>query len=77
MNKEAQFFKTEGGGQFFEVLDDHRVKVISTYDFNPVIEIRRFTPGTLSQLNTIACTEQEFDNAEVKAMQMLDLFVTA
>ena len=70
---EGNFFVTAGGGQFLEILPDNRVKVISAYDFNPGIEIRQMRAGLLQELKCRPCTETEFDDAEVKAMQLLGL----
>ncbi len=73
LQSQQQFFKSEGGGQFFQILSENEVKVISLYDFNPIIERRRLTPGLLAQLKCVPCTEKEFLQAQQKAIELLDL----
>ena len=67
------YYKTKGGGQFFKVLNTFEVKVVSLYDFNPVIERRRLSPNLMEQLGCPPCTEAEFNDAQAQAMQLLDL----
>lgn len=65
-------YKSESGGQFFKI-EGMSVKVVSLFDFNPVIERRRLSPDILTKLKCQPCTEQEFNEAQAKAMTLLDL----
>ncbi len=73
MEKQSEFFKSEGGGQFFKLLSDFEVKIISLYDFNPIIERRRLSPTVIAQLKCVPCPASEFERAEKEAIRMLDL----
>lgn len=72
MNEQNQFFKTTGGGQFFQKMGD-TLKVICLYDFNPCIERMKFTPDILQSLKCVPCTENEFVEAEGRAVQLLGI----
>ncbi|WP_428661805.1 hypothetical protein [Runella sp.] len=73
MEKQSEYFKSKGGGQFFKLLSQYEVKVISLYDFNPIIERRRISNTIIEQLKCVPCPAAEFDAAEKKAIQLLDL----
>lgn len=73
MENQSEFFKSEGGGQFFKLLSETEVKVVSLYDFNPIIERRRLTPTIIAQLKCIPCTKGEFEKAQDEAIALLDL----
>lgn len=76
MNEQSNFFKTSGGGQFFQKIGD-TLKVICLYDFNPCIERMKYTPDILQSLKCIECGEAEFRDAERKAVLMLGIAVPA
>ncbi|MCY7352108.1 MAG: hypothetical protein LH606_15835 [Cytophagaceae bacterium] len=78
MNEQNQFFKTTGGGQFFQKVghpEGDLLKVICLYDFNPCIERMKFTPDILQSLKCVPCSETEFAEAEGRAVQMLGISV--
>ncbi len=80
MNEQHSFFKTSGGGQFFQKIghpEGDTLKVICLYDFNPCIERMKFTPDILQSLKCVECTEEEFRNAERRAIQLLGIGVPA
>jgi hypothetical protein len=66
-------YKTEGGGQFFQIDAFDQAKIVSIYKFNPVIEKRQISTDAMVQLKCIPCTEAEFNDAQAQAMQLLDL----
>lgn len=73
MENQLDFYKSKGGGQFFKILGNGQVKVVSLYDFNPGIECRRVSDAMLVDLKCTHCTESEFDTAERRAMELLEL----
>jgi hypothetical protein len=73
MLDQPQFYKSEGGGQFFQILSENEVKVISLYDFNPIIERRRLSSTIIAQLKCTPCSKEEFEKAQFEAIQLLDL----
>jgi hypothetical protein len=73
MEKQSEYFKSKGGGQFFKLLNEYEVKVISLYDFNPIIERRRISPTIIEQLKCVPCPASEFESAEKEAIRLLDL----
>ncbi len=75
MNEQSNFFKTSGGGQFFQKIGDN-LKVICLYDFNPCIERMKFTPDILQSLKCVPCTEDEFSDAEQRAIFLLGIAVS-
>lgn len=65
-----QYFKTSGNGQFFAVEGDRMVSV-STYDFNPCMEVSGPNDKRLKVLKARPCFAQEFHQAQAEASAIL------
>ena len=73
MKKQSACFKSRGGGQFFKRLNADEVKVISLYDFNPMIERTRFSSNVIEALHCEPCDSEEFEWAEREVIRLLEL----
>ncbi|WP_428668056.1 hypothetical protein [Runella sp.] len=71
--EKQKYLKSKGGGQFFQLLSETEVKVISLYEFNPIIERRRISSTIITELKCVPCPKEEFEAAQQTAMELLDL----
>jgi hypothetical protein len=64
------YYKSQGGGQYFKRTGDH-VKIVCLYEFNPSIEKTKYSAFLMEALTCEDATEDDFNEAESIAQQLL------